>query len=437
MIDTPVNEHARELVRSFGLAAVRIWLFEPPGARLALVASQSNAPESGGMRQAAVAECLAANDPGALMLAATAGDQRFEGDRPGGAFIGLPILADGVCYGFIETYGSGALSPGLAAQLETNTVAFATMLALTRSTAELESPNKGRILVADDDSGIRSLLRLLLTRRGFDVDDVSNGLLALESAKRQPPDLILIDWVMPIMDGRETITKLKADPITRNIPVVMLTSQSQVDDKVAALEAGAQDFLTKPFESRELVARVEQQMRWRRLLADVEPVAASVADVAVGATTATSTVTPAAQATTPKNDAPLPSDLFTGDVWSKAVEASQLGKHREALALYLHEAERCDAQKLFPRAAIAYRSASIAAGQMQHLDLSNKLLRLAGKMYLSWAETANDTRGIQDGYLGAARCFLTAGNLKLAKKATDFAHSYESVIADDRPPSLA
>ena len=124
-------------------------------------------------------------------------------------------------------------------------------------------------------------------------------------------------------------------------------------------------------------------------------------------------------------------------MWSKAVEAAQLGKHREALALYMNEAERCDAKKQFPRAAIAYRSASIAAGQMQNLDLSNKLLRLAGKMYLSWAETASDMRGIQEGYLGAARCFLTAGNLKLAKKATDFAHSYESVIADDRPPSLA
>jgi len=426
-METLVTEHARDLIRDFKLAAVRIWMIEGPDARLALVASQSHALLSGGMHQAAVADCIAPNDAPALILASTAGDARFEGERPTGGFIGIPIVANGVRYGFIEAYGTGSLSLGIAAQLESHTGEFAATEALRRSTAEHESPNKGRILVADDDSGTRTLLRLLLTRRGFDVDDVSNGLLALESAKRQPPDLILIDWVMPIMDGRETIAKLKADPITRNIPVVMLTSQSQVDDKVAALEAGAQDFLTKPFESRELVARVEQQMRWRKLLADVAP----------GATTATSARTPDAQAIAPKSDAPLAADLFTGDVWSKAVEASQLGKYREALALYLHEAERCDAQKLFPRAAIAYRSASIAAGQMQNLDLSNKLLRLTGKMYLSWAETATDIRGIQEGYLGAARCFLTAGNLKLAKKATDFAHSYESVIGDDRPPSLA
>jgi DNA-binding response OmpR family regulator len=436
-METLVTEHARDLIRDFKLAAVRIWMIEGPDARLALVASHSDAHLSGGMHQAAVADCIAPTDAPALMLVSTAGDARFEGERPTGGFIGVPIVADGVRYGFIEAYGSGALALGLAAELESNTAEFAAAVALRRPTAELESSSKGRILVADDDAGIRTLLRLLLTRRGFDVDDVSNGLLALESAKRQPPDLILIDWVMPIMDGRETITRLKADPVTRNIPVVMLTSQSQVDDKVAALEAGAQDFLTKPFDSRELVARVEQQMRWRKLLADVEPAAEPVAVDAVGATTATSARTRDVQATSPKNDAPLDADLFTGDVWSKAVEASQLGKNREALALYLHESERCDAQKLFPRAAIAYRSASIAAGQMQNLDLSNKLLRLAGKMYLSWAETATDIRGIQEGYLGAARCFLTAGNLKLAKKATDFAYSYESVIGDDRPPSLA
>jgi len=435
-MDLLIGEHARELVRQHRLALVRIWLIEPPDGRLALAVSHAgNGTEmSGGMQQDAVSACLAPSDAGALILATTKDDARFAGDRPLGGFAGFPIAAGDVRLGYLEAYADGALALSVAAKLEASTAELGAAIALSR--ASVANASKGRILIADDDAGIRSLLRLLLTRRGFDVDDVSNGLLALESAKRQPPDLILIDWVMPIMDGRETISKLKGDPTTRHIPVVMLTSQSQMDDKVAALEAGAQDFLTKPFDSRELVARIEQQMRWRKLLADVEPVAEPLT-AAVGATTATSAITPLAQKTAPKADAPFASDLFTGDVWSKAVEAAQLGKHREALALYLNEAERCDAQKQFPRAAIAYRSASIAAGQMQNLDLSNKLLRLAGKMYLSWAETASDMRGIQEGYLGAARCFLTAGNLKLAKKATDFAHSYESVIADDRPPSLA
>ena len=197
-METLVTEHVRDLVRDFKLAAVRIWMIEGPDARLAIVASHSDAPLSGGMHQTAVADCIAPTDAQALMLASTAGDARFEGERPPGGFIGVPIVADGVHYGFIEAYGNGTLSRELAAQLESNTAEFAAAVALARPTAELESPSKGRILVADDDSGIRTLLRLLLTRRGFEVDDVSNGLLALESARRQPPDLILIDWVMPI-----------------------------------------------------------------------------------------------------------------------------------------------------------------------------------------------------------------------------------------------
>jgi CheY-like chemotaxis protein len=196
----------------------------------------------------------------------------------------------------------------------------------------------------------------------------------------------------------------------------MLTSQSRIDDKVIALEAGAQDFITKPFDSRELVARIEQQLRWRKLL------------------TAEVTENPP---TTPAASLDL-SDIApaTGDAWLEAIEAAQLGKHREALALFLQEAEQCDRAEHYPRAALAYRSASVEAGNLRNLDLSNKLLRLAGKMNLCWAETSTDGKSIQEAYLSAARAFLTAGNLKLAKKSVDFASSIESVLADDRPPPL-
>ena len=432
-MEPSIVTQARDLARTHALELVRIWTLRG-GDQPALAASQSERAYSGGMTPSAVAEALLPAQAAPLFLPSTNDDTRFSGDRPQFGFVGFPIFVSGAAYGYIEAYAPGAISLSVAAKLEASMGEFAAAIALTA--VGIPEASKGRILVADDDAGIRSLLRVILTRRGFVVDDASNGLLALESARRQLPDLILIDWMMPLMNGHETITQLKSDPKTRHIPIVMLTGQSQIDDKVAALEAGAQDFLTKPFDTRELVARVEQQMRWRKLLANVDPESNPQQEATVGATAVSAVSKAQVNAQPAHSDAPLPSDLLTGDIWSKAVEAGQLGKHREALALYLHEAERCDVAKQFPRAAIAYRSASIAAGQMQNLDLSNKLLRLSGKMYLSWAENASDARAIQEGYLGAARCFLTAGNLKLAKKATDFAHSYESVIADDHPPSL-
>jgi DNA-binding response OmpR family regulator len=280
----------------------------------------------------------------------------------------------------------------------------------------VESSTRGRIIVADDDPQIRSLLVVLLERRGFQCIDVPNGLAAYEAAKREKPDLVLIDWMMPVMDGRETVERLKRDPETNHIPVVMLTGQSQIGDKVSALEAGVQDFITKPFDSRELVARVEQQMRWRRLLAD-EP-------------SESSPEVPNAP------DRALDPAQLTGDVWTKATDAAALGKHEEALALFLHEAESSEEKKRFPRAAIAYRSAAVEAAAQHKAQMANKLLRLAGKMYLNWAETADDAHAIQDGYVNAARCFLAAGNLKLAKKSIDFASSYDSVISDAGAPPV-
>lgn len=253
--------------------------------------------------------------------------------------------------------------------------------AVAGSLEALASPSRGTILIADDDPSVRLLLRVVLTRHGFTVIDAENGLLALEAVRRSRPDLVLLDWMMPLMDGRETVLRLKSDPATRDIPVVMLTGQSQVDDKVAGLEAGAQDFLTKPFDNRELVARLEQQMRWRRLLADVPP------------------------------PPPPPSGIDAID--------------REALAHYLGEAESWETRKDYGPAARAYRSAAGEAARMHHDDLANKLTRLAGKMYLTAAEHAVDARASRDAYLDAARCFIAAGNLPLAERSIDFAQSVD------------
>jgi DNA-binding response OmpR family regulator len=129
------------------------------------------------------------------------------------------------------------------------------------------SLSRGTIVVADDDEATRALLWQVLTRAKFAVHACENGELACAAVVRERPDVILLDWMMPVMDGPSAVARLKADPQTRGIPIVMLTTQSEIEERVLALEAGVQDFLTKPFDARELVARIDQQMRWRRMLA--------------------------------------------------------------------------------------------------------------------------------------------------------------------------
>jgi DNA-binding response OmpR family regulator len=428
------------LLAGFNLALVRLWLIQPadgPAGVPVVAATAAAQPGTayGGMLPAHVRAAVETATPTALVLPAATGDARFEGSVPKGTFAGLPIVDDRhAAVGFVEAYADITVTLAELGRLEQRVNELADVFASARATAEAESPARGHILIADDDPSIRSLVKLLLERQGFAVTEVTNGVQAYVTSKRVKPDLVLIDWVMPVMDGRDAIVRLKSDRATRNIPVVMLTSQSQTEDKVSALEAGAQDFLVKPFDNRELVARIEQQMRWRKLLASDEPDDAPETAAAKPVAAAAPLAPPPPPA---QPDAPIDPALLTGDVWTKAVEAQQLGRHREALALYMHEAERCEAQKQYPRAAIAYRSASITAGQVQNLDLSNKFLRLAGKMYLTWSETAQDSRAIQEGYVNAARCFLAAGNLRLAKKSVDFAQSYQAVLSDDRPGDLA
>ncbi|MHB1571870.1 MAG: hypothetical protein ACYC0H_22065, partial [Solirubrobacteraceae bacterium] len=132
-----------------------------------------------------------------------------------------------------------------------------------------------------------------------------------------------------------------------------------------------------------------------------------------------------------------PTETGEDALWIAAAHAEQLGRYADALSLYLEEAERAEHRAQYARAAIAFRSASAMAGRQQHADLSNKLLRLAGKMYLTLAEDSKQGHDIADAYVNAAKCFLLAGNLQLAKKSVSIAESMTSVIADDRPSSLS
>ena len=118
-----------------------------------------------------------------------------------------------------------------------------------------------RILVVDDIETNRRLLEARLTAEYFDVLMAEDGPSCLELARSQKPDVILLDVMMPRMDGFETCRRLKADPLTRHIPVVMVTALDQRSDRIRGLEAGADEFLTKPVDDVALFARVRSLLR--------------------------------------------------------------------------------------------------------------------------------------------------------------------------------
>ena len=120
---------------------------------------------------------------------------------------------------------------------------------------------KEKILVVDDDQDIIELIKYNLELEGFRVTPVYNGEDALRLAKREPPDLLILDLMLPGMDGLEVCQVLKKELRTNNIPIIMLTAKTGEPDIVVGLELGADDYITKPFSMRELVARVKAVLR--------------------------------------------------------------------------------------------------------------------------------------------------------------------------------
>ncbi|MBD2463607.1 response regulator [Oscillatoria sp. FACHB-1407] len=121
-----------------------------------------------------------------------------------------------------------------------------------------------RILLVDDNADMRDYLKRLLTQR-WQVETAANGAIALEMIQRQLPDLILTDVMMPEMDGFQLLNALRADPTTQSIPVILLSARAGEEATVEGLEAGADDYLIKPFFARELMARVETQLQMSQL----------------------------------------------------------------------------------------------------------------------------------------------------------------------------
>jgi two-component system alkaline phosphatase synthesis response regulator PhoP len=126
-----------------------------------------------------------------------------------------------------------------------------------------------RILIIEDNSDIRELLRYNLQREGYDVSGADSGETGLRMARSSLPDLVLLDLMLPGMDGLQLCRELKDDPKTRTIPVVMLTAKGEESDIVVGLEMGADDYITKPFSPKILIARLRAVLR-RRSQADAD-----------------------------------------------------------------------------------------------------------------------------------------------------------------------
>ena len=117
------------------------------------------------------------------------------------------------------------------------------------------------ILIVEDEAPIREMLSFVLEQAGFTVIEAEDYDVGLEKVKEPYPDLILLDWMLPGGSGVQLAKKLKQHEFTREIPVIMLTARGEEDDKIRGLEAGADDYVTKPFSPKELVARIKAVMR--------------------------------------------------------------------------------------------------------------------------------------------------------------------------------
>lgn len=134
----------------------------------------------------------------------------------------------------------------------------------------MKTTTKGRILAVDDTPASLRLLTDLLKAEGYEVRSAINGNLALESAFGNPPELVLLDICMPEMDGFEVCRRLKANPKTNEVPVIFISALAETDEKLQGFELGAVDYVTKPYQRQELLARVHAHVELTRLRSHLE-----------------------------------------------------------------------------------------------------------------------------------------------------------------------
>lgn len=123
---------------------------------------------------------------------------------------------------------------------------------------------KPKILIVEDETAVITLLRYNLEHQGFEVDAVSDGEEALIAVEENPPDLVLLDWMLPQLSGIEVCRQLRRRPNTKQLPIILLTARGEEADTVRGLDSGADDYITKPFSPAELTARVHALLRRSR-----------------------------------------------------------------------------------------------------------------------------------------------------------------------------
>lgn len=423
----------QQAVADFALTALRVWFrldgkYEPTP----LVSWTLDGVLRGGFDARAVGSMvrtqrdlltLSSVAPPAVVTVDLHEHQETGEPGPSLCLTGMALKHTGSIVGFLECHTRDQVFsyPTTSARLHAVAEHLSRIVAEIRVPTTTAAKTRGHVLLVEDDAEQRKFVQSSLEQFGFRVSLASNGAIGLVSAESEHPDIIVLDWAMPVMDGLTTCRRLKAQPSTADIPVMMIANRVDVDDKVLALETGVQDFLVKPLHPKELSARVAQLINWRRQFLAQRTVAPGDAGD---------------EAQTQSAIAEASLSASEQDHWMLGLEAARLGKHHEALANFVAEAEQAERLGRFARSALAFRSASVTAGEMRDRDSANKYLRLAGKAYFSWAENDDDPAHVRDAYVNAARCFLMAGNLKLAKKSVDYATSIDAVLADDRPTPL-
>jgi two-component system phosphate regulon response regulator PhoB len=120
---------------------------------------------------------------------------------------------------------------------------------------------KPRILITEDEAALVALLRYNLEKEGYEVDEAGDGQECLVKVAENPPDLILLDWMLPQLSGLEVCRQLRRNPETRNTPIIMVTARAEETDRVRGLDVGADDYISKPFSPGELMARIRAVLR--------------------------------------------------------------------------------------------------------------------------------------------------------------------------------
>lgn len=138
---------------------------------------------------------------------------------------------------------------------------------------------KPMVMIVEDETALVTMLRYNLEKEGFEVCEANDGEEALVQLAERKPDVVLLDWMLPLVSGIEVCRQIRRSPVSRTVPVIMLTARGEEADKVRGLNSGADDYMTKPFSPSELIARVRAVMR--RTKPDASAEALTFADVSM------------------------------------------------------------------------------------------------------------------------------------------------------------